>query len=388
VRSETSGVMPVLWVCGPPGVGKTVVGWEIYSGLVDAGIQTGYVDIDQLGMCYPEPVSDPGRHRMKARNLGRVVAGYQAAGARCVVVSGVVDAGHGVYGDELPGIALTVCRLRADPAELERRFTGRGGQTEGLAQVMREAADLDASRVGDVCVDTSGLAVAEVARRIRDRTDGWPRLGCACPSLTAADVVSSRGIANETDAGVERPTSILWLCGATGVGKSTVGFHLYLRALQAGLTAAYLDIEQIGFCGPVPADHTVKARNMASVWRTYRESGARALLITGPIEDDAALARYSDALSPDPFSLFRLHAGHDQLLSRIMLRGEGRGSWPQPGDPLLGQPAASLLAIAEQAARDTEALEQKAIGHRIDTNDRTVAEIADTIGGLTAWPAP
>jgi uncharacterized protein YhfF len=30
------------------------------------------VDIDQLGMCYPEPASDPGRHRMKARNLGAV----------------------------------------------------------------------------------------------------------------------------------------------------------------------------------------------------------------------------------------------------------------------------------------------------------------------------
>ena len=88
----THGGIPGLWLCGPPGVGKTSVGWEIYSELVRSGIQTGYVDIDQLGMCYPELATDPGRHRMKTRNLGAVVAVYRAAEARCVVVSGVIDA--------------------------------------------------------------------------------------------------------------------------------------------------------------------------------------------------------------------------------------------------------------------------------------------------------
>jgi hypothetical protein len=50
----------VLWLCDPPGVGKTMVGWEIFSHLARAGIEAGYVNVDQPGMCYPEPVSDPG----------------------------------------------------------------------------------------------------------------------------------------------------------------------------------------------------------------------------------------------------------------------------------------------------------------------------------------
>ena len=45
--------IPVLWLCGPPGAGKSTVGWAIYSQLVQSGLQTAYVDIDQLGICYP-----------------------------------------------------------------------------------------------------------------------------------------------------------------------------------------------------------------------------------------------------------------------------------------------------------------------------------------------
>lgn len=33
---------------------------------------------------------------------------------------------------------------------------------------------------------------------------------------------------------------VLWLCGPAGVGKSTIGFELYLRTLRCGLTAGYV----------------------------------------------------------------------------------------------------------------------------------------------------
>ncbi|WP_416529803.1 hypothetical protein [Streptomyces coelicoflavus] len=46
---------PVLWLCGPPGVGKTTVAWELYSRLGRDGIGGAFVDVDQVGICYPEP---------------------------------------------------------------------------------------------------------------------------------------------------------------------------------------------------------------------------------------------------------------------------------------------------------------------------------------------
>jgi adenylylsulfate kinase-like enzyme len=377
-------LIPVLWLCGPPGVGKTAVGWEIFGQLAGAGIAAGYVDIDQLGMCYPEPVSDPGRHRIKARNLGAVVANYRAAGARCVIVSGVIDPGRGgAHAGMIPGAAVTVCRLRAGRDELKQRFLGRGGRADMLAEVLGEADAMDASDFADVCVDTSGLPVAAATRLVRERVSGWPVLtGPGQPDEAGPD----EGPATAADG------PVLLLCGPAGVGKSTVGFALYLRTLRAGLTAAYIDLDQVGFCRPAPAadsgNQRVKTRNLAAMWRNYRAAGAQCLVAVGPVQTDAAARAYAAALPRAAITLCRLHAGAGELTRRIMLRGQG-GSWPQPGDPLAGQPAAYLLRVAASAAADAEALDHAAIGAlRIDTERLTVEEAADVIAARTGWPGP
>jgi hypothetical protein len=40
---RVSTMVPVLWLCGPPGVGKTAVGWEVYTRLVRARRAPAYV---------------------------------------------------------------------------------------------------------------------------------------------------------------------------------------------------------------------------------------------------------------------------------------------------------------------------------------------------------
>ena len=62
-----------------------------------------------------------------------------------------------------------------------------------------------------------------------------------------------------------------------------------------------------------------------------------------------------------------------------MLRGHG-GSWPQPGDPLVGQSTAYLLRAAASAIAEAEALEHAMAGAlRVDTDGLTVEETADLI---------
>src|SRR5262245_47909189 len=121
--------LPVLWLYGPPGVGKTTVAWQLFTQLTGDGTPTGYVDIDQVGMCYgeprpdnwaPEPASDPGRYRLKASNLDAVVANFRAAGARCAIVSGVIDAERELDPSTIPHADLTACRLRCEPSDLRR----------------------------------------------------------------------------------------------------------------------------------------------------------------------------------------------------------------------------------------------------------------------------
>jgi hypothetical protein len=311
---------------------------------------------------------------MKARNLGAVVANYQAAGARCVVVSGVADPGRGVPAGLIPRAVVTVCRLRAGRNELRQRFLGRGDQADRLGEVLSQADAMDASDVADVCVDTSGLAAAEAARLVRERIAGWP--------IPTGPVRSDKSGPHDSRA-TAADGPVLVLCGATGVGKSTAGFEVYRRTLRVGSAAAYVDLGQVGFCRPVAAGdtggHRVKARNLAAMWHTYRAAGAQCLIASGPVESEAAARVYAGALPRATITLCRLHAGADELTRRIMLRGHG-GSWPQPGDPLVGQPAAYLLRVAASAIAEAEALEHAVSGAlRVDTEGLTVEETADLI---------
>ena len=376
--------VPVLWLCGPAGVGKSTIGWEIFTQLTEGGTEAGFVDIDQLGMCYPETPADPGRHWLKLRNLGAVVANYRAAGARCVIVSGIVDAPHRLHAALIPGAVLTILRLRVDRDELKQRFLGRGESADVVEEVLAEAQAMDATDFADLCVDTSGLPVAEVTRLVRERLAGWPTLvDPPRPDETAA---------NDT-VGATADGSVLLLCGPTGVGKSTVGFQVYVRTVRAGLTAAYVDLDQIGFLRPAPADdpgnHSVKARNLASMGQIFGDLGAQCLIAVGPIENDAVAKAYAAALPQASVTIGRLHADADELTRRIMLRGQGGASWPQPGDPLTGQPTARLLQVAARASADADALDQAMAGAaRIDTTTLTVEEAATAIAAQTGWPSP
>ncbi len=386
------GRVPVLWITGPPGVGKTTASWQLFTELAGSGTRTAFADADQLCMCYPAPPDDPGRDLIRARNAGVVIRNYQAAGAQRVIVNGVVHPVLDVRRDLLKQAAVMVCRLRADPDEVVRRLAGRqpvsGGAAGDLARQVRDGCDrMDASDFADVCVDTTGVPAGEVAALIRDRCRGWPGFGEGSPQAVAARTALGRLAGSQARGYGGR---ILLVCGPAGVGKSTIGFELYRRCLRTALTAAYVDLDQIGFLAPHadgdPRNHRLKARNLAGIWRTYRAAGATHLVVSGPVENQAALRAYAAALPAAVITACRLHAGRAELRRRIMTRGEG-GSWPQPGDPLRGQPDSYLSEVAEQAAADARTLDHTPLNAlRIDTPGYTAAEAADLTAAAASWP--
>lgn len=388
----TGGRVPVLWITGPAGVGKSTVSWQLFTELLGSGTRTAFADADQLCMCYPAPLDDPGRDLIRARNAGVVIRNFQAAGARRVIVNGVVDPALGVHRDLLEQAAVTVCRLRADPDEVVRRLLGRQrhsvGDTRDLARQVRDGCDrMDASDFADVCVDTTGVPAGEVARLVRDRCRDWPGFRVAREHAGAAPAGVGRAAGSQAHGSGGQ---VLLLCGPAGAGKSTIGFQLYQRCLRAGLTAGYIDLDQIGFLTPRPDDdprnHALKTRNLAGIWRTYHAAGATHLVMSGPIENQAALRAYAAALPAAVITTCRLHAGPAELRRRIMTRGEG-GSWPQPGDPLRGQPASYLSRVAEQAAADARALDHASLDAlRIDTTGRTASEAADLTAAAAGSP--
>jgi adenylylsulfate kinase-like enzyme len=385
----TPTAIPVLWLCGPAGVGKTAVGWELFSQLRRAGIAASFVDIDQLGMCYPETAADPGRYRLKTRNLAHVVATFAAAGTECVVVSGVADPRHGVDTELLPQAALTLARLRAARDVISERLAARTGSLDGVDDALREADELDASDFADFCVDTTGLTVPAVVERVREGSGGWPAGTPATARQPGATLGQAGPVVDQpgtTDAG-----PVLLICGPTGVGKSTVGWEVYVRLRGAGFTAAYLDLDQVGFCRPAPSDdpgnHRVKAANLAAIWTTFRAAGAQCLVAVGPVDGADAARAYADALPAGSMTLCRLQAGVGELTRRVLRRGRGGGSWSQPGDPLIGKPAAELRRVAREAAAIARRAERAGPAElRIDTEGRTEAEAAGLVVAQLRWP--
>ncbi len=364
--------VPVLWICGAPGSGKSTVGWEVRARLAAEGADVAYVDVDQLGICFPEPDGDPGRTRLQARVLARLVDGFAAEGARGIVVSGVTDSEDGPHGDLLENAALTVVRLTADEETLRERLTARGS-ADMVEGTLDDARVLARSRFADHVVDTAGVSVDAVVELVLAAVAGWPGNPSSGLSRTPGEASAEPG------------GRVLLLTGATGVGKSTVGFPVFLQSLSAGVPTAYLDLDQVSFVPPAsgPAPVRVTARHAAAAWTEFRAVGAQRLVAVGRVDDDAALAAFEGAFAPAAVTVVRLHAAPDEHTARVMSRGAG-GSWAQPGDPLRGLPEVELLRVAADAVADAAARSASAPGARVDTTGRDAWDVAAELAGL--WP--
>ncbi|NUT46327.1 MAG: hypothetical protein HOV94_03255 [Saccharothrix sp.] len=113
-------------------------------------------------------------------------------------------------------------------------------------------------------------------------------------------------------------TTVLWLLGPSGVGKSTVGWLVY-RTLDR---ASYVDADQLGLCYPStgddPENHRVKSSALGALWPEFQ--GAP-LVVSGFLNTAEEARRYTDRLPGAEVTLCRLRVNRAELRARFLGRG-------------------------------------------------------------------
>ncbi|MEI8410287.1 MULTISPECIES: hypothetical protein [unclassified Kribbella] len=172
------------------------------------------------------------------------------------------------------------------------------------------------------------------------------------------------------------------LTGGQGVGKTTLGQAIGRLLTSRQHSTGVLDLDAVAQFGPAgspgPAiagrplpgglrfHDQLRVHNLAAVWTTYRDAGARFLVVSGPVDTADHRAAYASALPDCDVQVVRVVTPPDLIAERTRTtRGPG---W-------------SL-----QAALDEAANHQPIQDHTV-TNDRTPAEAAAEIVGKLGWPA-
>ena len=360
--------MQVLWIYGTSCVGKSATAWELYAHAeLGPASRIGYVDIDQLGMCYPASDDDPDREHLKAGALHALMGSLAHIPLDLLIISGVMDPAYlELYASADLGVDFIFIRLRLEEGELARRCMARWQSPVVVQDILEDARMLEASGLPHPTVDATGLTVEQVAQAVQELSALWPLATGHSTGLTPAQPLCPAG-------------EVLVVSGPTPVGKSTVGFQTAGYLVQSGVKAGYLDLAQLGFVRPaLPAAVAAQQRalNLLGVWRVFHDAGARRLVMSGPFASPRELDACLEVLAGCTITVCRLEADASALRKRCLARSLPGG--PElAGDTLLGSGPDDHESLLRTAVDESDLWSEWNSGTVIDT---TLQDPGETIG--------
>lgn len=168
----------VVFVNGTVGAGKSTLAEAICELEVQAGHPHALIDLDHIRNCWPSPEDDPFNLALELQNLRALAANYRRAGARHLVVAGVIEVRSAIsrYRAALGSTGILLVRLVVDPAVARDRLQARHADDEpGLRWHLDrtgELADiLDEAGLDDLVLDSSHEPPASLAAKVRSAAD-------------------------------------------------------------------------------------------------------------------------------------------------------------------------------------------------------------------------
>ncbi|GAA1299721.1 hypothetical protein [Brachybacterium alimentarium] len=334
--------MEILRLAGPPGVGKSTIGWVIAQQAGDDGSPTAYLDIDQLGMCYPAPKGDPERWRLKERALDAISSALRDHGVLRLVVSGVAcpeDPPPSTAGGPTTSLWLDA------PAEVIRdRLAPRGWSEDQLVDTVQiGAAESDRAHMSWKRVPIGTLTLAYSVEAVQ-----------AAWSHSAVEPLEHRGAHVPVDAsrspGDRAEPSVVWVTGPRCAGVSSAGWSLAMDAWGRERRTGFVDAAQVGFLQNLKGESSsaqLALHLVAILIREFAAAGAAECIVVAPLESPPDEVR--SVFPKGRVLLVRLDVAPEQIFAQALARTRGGGS-VQAGDDLLGASRETAKAVAATAA--------------------------------------
>lgn len=358
--------MDVLRLAGAPGVGKSTAAWMVAQRFARQGVATGYVDMDQLGMCYPPPDDDPERWVLKETALDCVTDEFRRAGVARLVVSGVAS-------PDVPPRALRGTRTRSIWLDASERTRGERLRVRGLGEAqftsILAAGSAEAGRLHpawerlDTGSQTEAGTVAGLIRRWRHGSG-------------PAEPVDPPPARRSPDAPAER---VLWITGPRLAGASRIGWEVVNSEWRAGRRAGFVDLAQLSFAWNIGA--SIGVANLTRLHEAFGQAGAGALVVVAPLELPPSAVR--SALPSSTVSFVRLVTPHSRLQQHARFRQRGDG--PRlAGDDILGLPDAAIDRVVRFSVRQASRPLREHELH-VDTADLSLADAAAAVRCAAGW---
>ena len=169
------------------------------------------------------------------------------------------------------------------------------------------------------------------------------------------------------------PTHVLFLGGRSGVGKTTVALEVSCLLAVADVAHALIEGDNLDQAHPAPWREGIDLaeRNLAAMWRNYRETGHSRLIYTNTVSV-LQIAPLSAAL------------GGDVRVTGVLLTADDATAASRLARREIGGGLAEALGRSASAATTLEAEAPEGV-HRVPTDGRDVADIAAGLIALTGW---
>lgn len=174
---------------------------------------------------------------------------------------------------------------------------------------------------------------------------------------------------------MNKESPILLISGPVGVGKSVIGGEVAEILEQKRIPYTFIDFDQLRYTYPRPADdpwgNRLGFQNLAAIWRNCASYGSLNLVISYVIEDASFVESLLEVIPEGLVTIIQLSAKLETLETRLSRREVGSGL-----DWHINRASELVVSLSEV---------DMPCDHRINTDERAVAEIAEEIVSKIGW---